>query len=191
MRRDGFAQLKRIEGFPLYQQLPSDNSCGPMVILMIADYFEKERGHKLYAYEWSRVLKTTMRNDLTRISGTRREKLIRALNLVGLRFRKIHIRGDERDRDALRKALHDNRPVIVGCKIPYEGQPARHYAVLVKMEDETLHFADPFPHEDTRQGNLRPVRWDVFKRKRWSDGLTVWGRDRWGIEAYPSSHGNR
>lgn len=153
-----------------------------MVILMAADYFEKERGHKLYAHEWSRVLKITMGNDLTHRSGTRREDLMLSMHSVGLRYRKIRVKGDDVDRTALRKALRGNRPVIVGCKIPYEGEPARHYAVLVKMDDETLHFADPFPHADTRKGNLRHVRWDDFKRRRWSEGLTVWGRDRWAIE---------
>lgn len=182
MRRDGFVHLRRMEGFPLYRQLPTDNSCGPVVIMMVADYFKKKRGHRLYAEEWSHVLKITMGNDLTQRSGTRREDLMRALHAVGLRYRKIRVRGDDGDRGALRKALHENRPVIVGCKISFEGEPYRHYMVLVKMDDEYLHFVDPFPHEDTRKGNLRHVRWDDFKRRRWSDGMTVWGRDRLAIE---------
>jgi hypothetical protein len=162
-----------------------------MVILMVADYFKKERGSKLYAHDWSRVLNITMGNDLVRPSGTYREDLLRAVRLIGLRYRKIHKKGEDGDREALKKAIHDNHPVVVECKIPDDDKPAKHYAVLAKMEDETLFFADPFPHADTRRGNLRRVRWDDFKRKRWSDGLTVWGRDRWGIEVYPSSRSNR
>jgi len=61
--------------------------------------------------------------------------------------------------------------VIVECKISYKGKPAKHYAVLVAVDDEILHFADPFPHPDTRKGNLRAVRWEEFQSGRWAIGV--------------------
>lgn len=41
---------------PKYRQTPRDNSCGPRVVLMVADSFEEERGRKVYAHEWRRVI---------------------------------------------------------------------------------------------------------------------------------------
>jgi len=167
--------------FPIYKQLPSDNSCGPQVILMVADYFEIERGRKLFAWEWSRILEMTMRNDLTRDEGTTRRDLVRALRKAGLQSRKFISSGTDEDRDVLCSVLQEDRPVIVACQIPFKGKPAMHYAVLVAMDDMNLHFADPFPHQDTPKGGLRAIRWEEFKIGRWAKGLTVWGEDRWAI----------
>ncbi len=80
----GSASLPGVDSFPIYKQLPTDNSCGPRCILMVADYFEMERGRKLYAHEWSRVLEVTMKNDLTRDGGTSWEDMVCGLSAVGL-----------------------------------------------------------------------------------------------------------
>jgi len=178
----GSVSLPGADSFPIYKQLPTDNSCGPRCILMVADYFEMERGRKLYAHEWSRVLEVTMKNDLTRDGGTSWEDMVRGLSAVGLNCK--HIRGatPESSRRALSRPLERNHPVIVNCKIPYRGKPVRHYAVLVAMDDELLHFADPFPHKDTPAHSLRPVPWSEFQAGRWSKGATVWGRERWAVE---------
>jgi ABC-type bacteriocin/lantibiotic exporter with double-glycine peptidase domain len=176
------SSLSGADSFPVYRQLPTDNSCGPRCILMVADYFEKERGRKLYAHEWSRVLEVTMENDLARDRGTSLENMIRGLFEVGLRSR--HIRGatPEAARKALVRALERDHPVIVNCKIPYRGKPVRHYAVLVAMDDELLRFADPFPHKDCPTGSLRPIPWSEFQANRWSKGATIWGHQRWAVE---------
>jgi len=81
---------------PQYLQTRRDNSCGPRVVLMVADSFEKERGRRLYAHEWSRVIEITMMNDLMRDLGTSKRDLVRALKAIGL---KTHILdGDLRTR---------------------------------------------------------------------------------------------
>ena len=65
---------------PQRYQLREDNACGPYVILMIADYlYMREKSRMLFAEEWSRVLKITMRNDLLRGGGTSYKDLVRAL----------------------------------------------------------------------------------------------------------------
>ncbi len=172
--------------FPVYKQLATDNSCGPRVILMAADYFAHQRGRRLYAWEWSRVLELTMKNDLTRDQGTSRIDLARALRVVGLRYERIRRTGNDGDRETLRRFLTEDRPVILECKIPYRNRPAKHYVVLVAMDDDNLRFADPFPHPDTRKGSLRAVRWEEFQLDRWAKGLTVWGKDRWAVGVGPT-----
>lgn len=171
--------------FPIYKQLVSDNSCGPRAILMAADYFERERGTKLFAHEWSRVLEITMGNDLVRDAGTPREDMLSALSAIGLKARLIRGSSPELSRKALRRALERDHPVIVWCSIPYAGKPARHYAVLVEMDNETLYLADSFPHKDVPQGLLRAVEWLEFRAGKWSKGATTWGRDRWAVEVAP------
>lgn len=167
---------------PLYKQLPTDSSCGPRAILMVADYFEAERGRKLFAIEWSRVLEITMKNDLVHDWGTSRKNLIKGLRAVGLRPLRIRGSSEEGSRRGLLRALETGYPVIVGCTITYRGKPYRHYAVLSAMDETDLYFADPFPHDDTRKNSLRRVPWTEFKAARWSKGHTTWGRDRWAVE---------
>lgn len=149
---------------------------------MVADYFERERGRKLYAHEWSRVLEVTMENDLARNRGTSWEDMVLGLSEIGLSCRCIRGATPEASRKMLARSLERNHPAIVSCLIPYCGKPVRHYAVLVAMDDELLHFSDPFPHKDTPAHSLRPVPWSEFQASRWSKGATVWGRERWAVE---------
>lgn len=180
--KSGSVALARTDSFPIYKQLLTDNSCGPRCILMVTDYFEKERGRKLYAYEWSRVLEITMKNDLARDCGTSWKDMLRGLSAVGLNYKRIRGATPETSRRALSRSLGRNHPVIVNCTIPFRGKPVRHYAVLIAMDDELLHFADPFPHKDTPVYTLRPVPWSEFQASRWSKGATTWGRERWAVE---------
>lgn len=176
------ASLACADSFQNYKQLPNDNSCGPRCILMVADYFEKERGRKLYAHEWSRVLEVTMKNDLAGDRGTSWEDMVRGLSAVGIRSRRICGATPEASRKALARSLERDHPVIINCMIPYRGKPVRHYAVLVAMDDEFLYFADPYPHTDTPVHALRPVPWSKFQVVEWSKGATIWGRGRWALE---------
>ncbi len=174
--------LSGVNAFPLYEQLPTDTSCGPRCILMVADYFERERGRKLYAQEWSRVLEVTMENDLARDRGTSWEDMVFGLSEIGLRCGRIRGATPETARQAMARALGRDHPVIVSCLIPYRGKPVRHYAVLIAMDDEFLHFADPFPHKDCPAGSLRSVPWSEFLAGQWSKGGTVWGKGHWAVE---------
>lgn len=176
--------LSRAESFPIYKQLASDNSCGPRCILMVADYFEKERGRKLYAHEWSRVLEITMENDLVWEGGTRREDIPFALADIGLGYRLIRGTTPESSRKALARSLDRDHPVIVSCKIPHKAGSCWHYAVLVSMDDTFLRFADPYPYKGQRADALRVVPWSEFQAEEWSKGETVWGRGRWGVEVF-------
>ena len=164
---------------PIYKQLPDDNSCGPQVILMIADYFAEARGRKLYAHEWSEVLKTTMSNDLAGDGGTSRRDLREGLRMIGLGSKKL--KGGF---SGFRSSLDRGFPVIVNCTIPYKKRGVRHYAVLVGMNETILLFADPFPHKTMRRDGLREVPWSEFKSKKWSEGQVVWGDPRWAIEVF-------
>jgi hypothetical protein len=176
------SSLSGADSFPVYKQLLNDNSCGPRCILMVADYFEKVRGRKLFAHEWSRVLEVTMENDLVRDRGTSWEDMVFGLSEIGLSCRRIRGATPEAARKAMARALGRNHPVIVSCLISYRGKPVRHYAVLVAMDGEFLYFADPFPHKDCPAGSLRPVPWSEFLAGQWSKGVTVWGKGHWAVE---------
>lgn len=164
---------------PIYKQLSDDNSCGPQVILMVADYFAEARGRKLYAHEWSEVLKATMRNDLAGDNGTSWRDLREGLRMIGLGSRKI-----KGQLSSLRSALSRGLPVIVNCTIPYKKHGVYHYAVLVGMDEKSMFFADPFPHKEMRNDGLREVPWCEFKCKKWSKMRVVWGNPRWAIEVF-------
>jgi len=170
--------------FPIYKQLLSDNSCGPRSILMVADYFEQERGRKLFACEWSRVLEVTMRNDLVRDEGTRREDLIRGLRVAGFKVRRIETGKGIRDRGALMRAVRKDHPVVLWCIITHDGKKAPHYAVLVGMDRENLFLADPYPHRATPKNPFRVIPWQEFESPRWRKGTIVWGLGRWAVEVW-------
>lgn len=164
---------------PIYKQLRDDNSCGPQVILMVADYFAEARGRKLYAHEWSEILKATMSNDLAGDGGTSRRDLREGLRMIGLGSKKL-----KGGLPGFRSALRRGHPVIVNCTIPYKKRGVRHYAVLVGMNESNMLFADPFPHKVTRKSELRAVSWSEFKSKKWSEGKVVWGDPRWAVEVF-------
>ena len=168
---------------PEYLQTPQDNSCGPRVVLMVADSFEKERGRKLYAYEWSRVIEITMRNNLMRDMGTSKKDLMRALKAIGLQGHILKRRAkDETKCVALRDALAHDHPVIVSCQIPYRGKQYRHYAVVVGMDKESFFLRDPFPRPGRNRDGYFRVNRNEFMKKRWMARDTVWGLKRWGVE---------
>jgi hypothetical protein len=146
---------------------------------MVADHFATERGRKLYACEWRRVLEITMNNDLTRDKGTSTGKLKEGFHEIGL---ETQILGH--DIDGFRTALADGHPVVIKCLIPFEDKGVRHYAVLVAMDDDGIFLADPFPHPITRKDGLRAVSRVMFDRDEWSKGSVVWGPDRWAIAVF-------
>jgi len=170
--------------FPIYKQLLSDNSCGPRSILMVADYFEQERGRKLFACEWSLVLEVTMQNDLGGDEGTREEDLIRGLRVAGLKVRRIETGKGAGDRGSLTRVLRRDHPVVLGCIITHEGNATPHYAVLVGMDRENLFLADPYPHRATPKNPFRVVPWQEFESPQWRKGTIVWGLGRWAVEVW-------
>jgi hypothetical protein len=185
-----YPRLKR--DVPEYLQMPRDNSCGPRVVLMVADSFEPERGRKLYAHEWSRVLEITMRNNLMREIGTLKRDLVRALKAIGLRARILPGgSGDKRKIAALRNALAKNHPVIVFCHIPYRGKQYRHYAVVVGMDKDTFYLRDPFPRPGKNRKGLIDVSRKEFLKKRWTVRDTVWGMKLWGVEVSFETNTNK
>jgi hypothetical protein len=168
---------------PEYLQMPRDNSCGPRVVLMVADSFEKERGRKLYAHEWSRVIEITMRNDLMREMGTSKQDLVRALKAIGLGTHILPGGSDDKKKcDALRRALAQDHPVIVFCHIPHKGNQYRHYTVVVGMDQNCFCLRDPFPRPGKNRDGFFEVATEEFLKKRWTVRDTVWGIKRWGVE---------
>ena len=168
---------------PEYLQLVQDNSCGPRVVLMVADSFERERGRKLYAYEWSRVLEITMGNDLTREKGTSKKDLLRGLKAIGLRTHLLPGGSDDRKKcAALRSALAQDHPVIVSCHIPYKGKQYRHYSVVVGISEKSIFLRDSFPRPGRKPDGYFEVSGAEFLKRRWSRRDTVWGLKRWGVE---------
>jgi ABC-type bacteriocin/lantibiotic exporter with double-glycine peptidase domain len=165
---------------PIYKQLRDDNSCGPQVILMVADYFAEARGRKLYAHEWSEVLKITMGNDRAGDNGTSWRDLRGGLRSIGLESKKV-----KGGLSGLRSALDSGLPVIVNCTIPYKKKGVCHYAVLVGMDDSALLFADPFPHRLMREDGLREVSRVEFMRRTWFDRQVIWGDPRWAVVVFP------
>ena len=173
--------LKR--NVPKYLQTQKDNSCGPRVVLMVADSFEMERGRKLYAHEWSRVIEITMRNDFMREMGTSKKDLLRALKAIDLQAHTL--KGGAKDETkcaALQNALDRNHPVIVSCRIPYKRKQYRHYAVVVGMDEEFFFLRDPFPRPGKNRDGFFMVNRKEFMKKRWTKKDTVWGLKRWGVE---------
>jgi ABC-type bacteriocin/lantibiotic exporter with double-glycine peptidase domain len=167
---------------PLSRQLPEDNSCGPRVILMVADSFEKERGRKLYADEWSRVIELTMNNDLKKEFGTSKQNLIKGLKVIGFNANTLKGRSDRGKLANLRSALERDHPIIVFCRIPYDGQHYKHYAVVVGMDKDNVFLRDPFPHLGMGADAIVKIPREEFMKKRWTCKDYVWGLKRWGLE---------
>lgn len=167
---------------PEYLQMPRDNSCGPRAVLMVADSFENERGRKLYAYEWSRVLEITMGNDLMRNSGTSKRDLVCALRAIGLQTNILRGGSDDKKYFGLRNALRQNHPVIVSCRIPVGREQYRHYAVVVGMDKDCLYLRDPFPRPGRNRDGYFHVSYAEFMKRSWRKRDTVWGLKRWGVE---------
>jgi hypothetical protein len=177
---------------PQHYQLRVDNACGPYVILMVADFlYQKGRGRNLYAGEWSKVLKTTMQNDLTRRDGTSYEDLVKALKDLQLSVSKIKSKNDDLRCEAIREVLRRDNPIIVGCKIPYGGKLHKHYAILVRMGDEHFYFRDPFPYTRIKNGSLKKVLRKTFLKKNPGPRDTAWGRHRWAVDVSFSKTGHK
>jgi hypothetical protein len=181
-----------IRGVPEYRQMPRDNSCGPRVVLMVADSFERERGRKLYGHEWSRVIEITMKNDLMRDMGTSKRDLVRALKAIGLRTRVLPGGSDDKKKcAALRGALAQDHPVIVFCHIPHKGKQYRHYAVVVGIDNDSIFLRDPFPRRGKNRDGFFEVASKEFLKKRWTVRDAVWGMKRWGVEVSFKTNANR
>lgn len=171
---------------PSYFQSPKDNSCGPQVIRMVADFYKHERGRNLIGEEWHQVLQTTMNGNIERSIGTAKKDLKKALNDLGLGAKALQ-GGDPKRLAAIEMALRQEHPVIVSCRMPYRGKLVDHYAVLAGMAEEYFYLRDPFPHGGKKSKVYRLVSREEFMKKKLGSGKreTVWGRLRWGIEVFP------
>jgi Peptidase C39 family. len=176
---------------PLSRQLLGDNSCGPRVILMVADSFEKERGRKLYAEEWSRVIQITMNNDLMKNFGTSKQNLVKGLKEIGFKANTLKGRSDCEKLANLRSAIKRDHPIIVFCRIPYAGKHYKHYAVVVGMDKDNVYIRDPFPHPGMGTDATVNVPCEEFMKKRWTCKDYVWGLKRWGLEVSINRKVNR
>src|SRR4030067_2963810 len=128
---------------PSYFQSLKDNSCGPQVTRMIADFYKDERGRKLIGEEWQSVLRTTMNGNIERPMGTTKKDLMKALTNFGLDVKELR-GGDPKRLAAIELALRQDHPIIVSCRIPYRGKTAGHYANFAGVREHFFHFFHPF-----------------------------------------------
>lgn len=163
---------------PSYFQDAEENTCGPEVLRMVADYFAEERGGKLTKAERRKVLDITMKGN--RLGWTSKKNLKRALRWLSLRPRELR-GGDGAKVSIIQAALRVGDPVIVSCRIPYKRDHVTHFSVVVAVGPDGFRFRDPFPYGGKKSRSYRQVPYAVFMKKRSEGKQTVWGRSRWGI----------
>jgi hypothetical protein len=166
------------ERVPAYFQDAEENTCGPEVLRMVADYFSGVRGGRLQKAGQRKILEITMKGN--RLGWTSKKDLKRALKWLGLRHRELR-GGDDAKVLTIQAALRVGNPVIVSCRIPYKGDHVTHYSVVVGVGPDGFCFRDPFPYGGKKSRSYRPVPYAVFMKKRSEGKQTVWGRSRWGI----------
>lgn len=171
---------KIILAVPQYYQAPKDSACGPMTIRMVADYYYEKEKREMTATEWLSILDITMKNNIWRTLGTKKEDIIRALST--LKFDTRLIKGSEVNAkiQAIRQAIEKEHPVIIYCVIR-PSIPERHFAVVVGIDQDSIYIRDPYPRK-RNNGKPRKIGLNVFKAITPKIGGLVWGRVKWGIE---------
>jgi hypothetical protein len=163
---------------PAYFQDPEENTCGPAVLRMVADYYIEERGGKLTKPERRKILDITMKGN--RLGWTTKKNLKRGLRWLGLRHHEL--RGhDDTKLISIQTALLVGDPVIVSCRIPYGKGLVTHFSVIIGVGPNAFLFRDPFPYGNKKSRSYREVPYEVFMKKKSEGKETVWGRSRWGI----------
>lgn len=159
------------------RQPKGEDSCGPRVIRMVANYLRP--GIKLVGREWQRVRCMTMKGG----NGTKKNALMAAIKALGLRAdllpKKDLMRG-------ICDAIRHDHPVIAWCWVRVDKKRVAHYVVLRRIDKTSLYLCDPLMQVQ----EVRPeafVKYNLRKRTR----LVVLGRDRWAIAVAAGREGDR
>jgi predicted double-glycine peptidase len=165
---------------PRHYQSKDDYACGPMAIRMVADYYYKKEKREMTATEWLSILEITMNNNIWRMSGTKKEDIVCALEK--LNFATEIIKGSDYNAklNSIREAIGRKHPIVVYCAIKPK-KPYRHYAVVVGIDHDSIYVRDPYPRK-RNSGKPRRIAIDVFEAVSPEVGGLVWGRVKWGIE---------
>jgi hypothetical protein len=143
---------------------------------MAVDFYLLARGVRFTAKDRKKIEQYTMCGNVMSSRGTTYDRMIHAIEKMGIRCRRIRVEGNGSKLASLRDAVARNHPVILGCVTDIEGERWRHYVVLTGIDDRYLHIRDPFPGRRPRR-----IRIDEFLRP---GRFMSWGRNRWGIEVF-------
>jgi hypothetical protein len=142
---------------------------------MILEYFRTNRS--VTTSEWEDILRSTMKGNVYRESGTDKDDLVKTIKEFGLTCRKIPgVTKDEKLRH-LASALRAGRPAILWCRAYFQAHKRyAHYVVLTGLDERYLYLNDPYPDKPGR----------VERSSFIKNGQEMsWGTDAWGIIVGP------
>lgn len=174
----GLSKVRLPRCVPKYRQGRDDNTCGPVCVRMVIDYFWAASGKRTSKQDMNKILQLTMNGNKYLSRGTYREYLISALEVFGIS--ETVISGNTATRLAqLSRAIEHGSPAILTCLANF-GRYGRmgHYVVLTGIDENFLYINDPYPG--------RPSQIPILSFL--TNGQPInWGKLKWGIILNPSS----
>lgn len=158
---------------PKYYQGKNDNTCGPVCIRMVIDYYLQKKGKKLSKEDCENILQETMGGYIYRLFGTGKKDLKAVFRKRGIICKELLGSKKETKLANLRTAINAGKPVILGCmaNFKYYDRDA-HYIVLTGIDESYIYVNDPYP------GKPIKILVDSFLR---NGQPTSWGNARWGV----------
>lgn len=174
----GFNKTQLPRCVPKYRQSHDDNTCGPVCVRMVIDYFWGALGKRTSKQDVHKILQITMNGNKYLSRGAYREHLISALREFGIS--ETEISGNTATRlGQLTRAIEKGRPAILTCLADF-GQYGRmgHYVVLTGIDKDFIYLNDPYPGKPSQIPLLSFLK----------NGQPInWGNSKWGIILNPSS----
>jgi predicted double-glycine peptidase len=169
---------------PRYRQRTEDYACGPVCIRIALDYLCMREGKPKLDYEGiKKIEQLTMDGKIWASFGTGYDRMKHTIRKMGFGYRTNRGKTDEARKENLRRAMAHGNPVILGCMANIGRCRYRHYVVLTGIDGEFLYIRDPYP-----EGRPSKVRIEEFEK---NGNPTSWGNNRWGIEVFYRSTGQR
>ena len=174
--------LKYLPSGESYHQSPRDNSCGPLVMLYVADYILRGNSQKLTAIKWIEGVRVIRGDNIWSDSLTRKNDLIEGIRHLGLKSKEVSGKEYMGRIESMERSITKGNPVIISCLVkPYRNKnPFSHYAVVVGFDRRGVYVHDPYPQK--KGPNPYHIPNEIFESKVAIHNKTVWGRSRWGIE---------
>ena len=167
-----FHKIQLPRRVPKYRQSLDDNTCGPVCVRMVIDYFWGALGKYTSNQDKRKILQISMNGNKYLTRGTYREHLISALREYGIS--ETAILGNTAARlGKLTRAIKKGSPAILSCLADF-GRYGRmgHYVVLIVIDKDFLYINDPYPG--------RPSQIPLISFLKNGQPLN-WGNLKWGV----------